>query len=296
MVKVRIVLEGWHVYETECESDDPLLPALRDALSSRAANASDIVQVQLTQAGEPLGLAFPASSIIAVETDPPQLLAPAAAPFEIVREPYKRILNFLPKEENRRVLDFAVSHESGFEASGVDTNERDYRRSLVFFGLENLGVDFAGHVRAIVPDVLNTLGIEEPENFKLDTQLTAHNDGDYFRIHADFGSAYTLNRILTYVYYFHKEPRAFTGGSIRLYDSHIEGSVRHAAETYTDIEPENNSILFFPSYVLHEVLPISCPSPAFADRRFTLNGWILDDAIEVKPFVKDQISEEGSAS
>jgi SM-20-related protein len=75
----------------------------------------------------------------------------------------------------------------------------------------------------------------------------------------------------------------------------MEGSHREAAETYTDVEPHNNSILFFPSYVLHEVLPIRCPSGAFADGRFTLNGWVLDDSIQVEQFAKEEASEESVA-
>lgn len=295
MVTARIVLEGWHVYETQCESNDPLLSTLREALALRAANTSEIVQIELRQNGKSFGLAFPASSIISVETDPPHILEMAAPESEIVQEPHLRIPNFLTDEENQRVLDFALAQESKFESSGVDTNEPDYRHSLVFFGLETLGIDFAARVREIVPDVLKKFNIEEPGAYTIETQLTAHNDGDFFRMHPDSGSAYTSNRILTYVYYFHKKPRAFTGGSIRLYDSLMEGSHREAAETFVDVEPHNNSILFFPSYVLHEVLPIRCPSRAFADGRFTLNGWVLDDSIQVEQFAKEEASEESVA-
>ncbi|MGB8690572.1 MAG: proline hydroxylase, partial [Microcoleus sp.] len=32
--------------------------------------------------------------------------------------------------------------------------------------------------------------------------------------------------------------------------------------------------VFFLSRYMHEVLPVSCPSKAFADSRFTINGWV----------------------
>jgi len=35
-----------------------------------------------------------------------------------------------------------------------------------------------------------------------------------------------------------------------------------------------NSIVFFPSNYLHEVLPTRCPSGEFADSRLTYNGWL----------------------
>jgi Rps23 Pro-64 3,4-dihydroxylase Tpa1-like proline 4-hydroxylase len=38
--------------------------------------------------------------------------------------------------------------------------------------------------------------------------------------------------------------------------------------------PQQNQIVFFPCSVLHEITPVECPSRAFADSRFTLNGWL----------------------
>jgi Rps23 Pro-64 3,4-dihydroxylase Tpa1-like proline 4-hydroxylase len=40
------------------------------------------------------------------------------------------------------------------------------------------------------------------------------------------------------------------------------------------LTPPQNSIVFFPSSYLHEVMPVSCPSRAFADSRLTVNGWL----------------------
>ena len=40
--------------------------------------------------------------------------------------------------------------------------------------------------------------------------------------------------------------------------------------------PTPNSVVFFPSGVLHEIEPIVCRSGAFGDSRFTVNGWFHD--------------------
>jgi SM-20-related protein len=40
------------------------------------------------------------------------------------------------------------------------------------------------------------------------------------------------------------------------------------------IVPQPNQIVFFPCSLLHEITPVECPSRAFADSRFTLNGWL----------------------
>jgi SM-20-related protein len=36
----------------------------------------------------------------------------------------------------------------------------------------------------------------------------------------------------------------------------------------------HNTFVVFPSWVLHEVLPVSCPTKQFIDSRFALNFWL----------------------
>jgi Rps23 Pro-64 3,4-dihydroxylase Tpa1-like proline 4-hydroxylase len=71
------------------------------------------------------------------------------------------------------------------------------------------------------------------------------------------------SRELTFVYYGHREPLPFTGGELRM----IDGDA-------ATIVPHQNSIVFFPSHYLHEVMPIYCPSGRFEDSRLTFNGWL----------------------
>jgi Rps23 Pro-64 3,4-dihydroxylase Tpa1-like proline 4-hydroxylase len=53
--------------------------------------------------------------------------------------------------------------------------------------------------------------------------VTASTDGSYFRPHTDQGkSAIDATRKLTYVYYFNREPRGFTGGDLRIYDDEFQ--------------------------------------------------------------------------
>ena len=72
-------------------------------------------------------------------------------------------------------------------------------------------------------------------------------------------------RVLSGVYYYNAEPKAFSGGALRLY---AIGDADKAP--YVDIEPAGNSLLVFPSWAPHEVMPVSCPSKRFADSRFTV--------------------------
>ena len=129
-------------------------------------------------------------------------------------------------------------------------------------------------IQAIIPDILSKLNLSPFSVSQIESQLTAHNDGNYYKLHNDNGSPDTATRELTYVYYFYQEPKPFSGGELLVYDSKIENNVYVNAETFKTVEPRNNSIIFFLSRYMHEVLPVNCPSQAFGDSRFTINGWV----------------------
>jgi Rps23 Pro-64 3,4-dihydroxylase Tpa1-like proline 4-hydroxylase len=73
--------------------------------------------------------------------------------------------------------------------------------------------------------------------------------------------------VLSGVYYFHRRPRAFTGGELRLY-------AIGDPDRFVDIEPTHNTLLVFPSWAPHEVRPVSCPTGQFMDSRFAINCWL----------------------
>ena len=78
------------------------------------------------------------------------------------------------------------------------------------------------------------------------------------------------SRFVSMVYYFCATPARFSGGQLRL---HSLAATREPG-TYVDIEPVNDSALFFPSWFPHEVLPVVCESGRFMDSRFAINCWL----------------------
>ena len=114
-----------------------------------------------------------------------------------------------------------------------------------------------------------------PEGYGFEMQMTAHGDTGYFKIHNDNATPRTASRFLTYVYYFGREPRPFSGGELRLYDnSQVDPSSWVPIASYAEIAPQNNMLLFFPSRCFHEVMPTLTRVNEFANGRFTINGWI----------------------
>ncbi len=197
----------------------------------------------------------------------------------VERARYIRIPGFLPREENSHVIDYATQRQSDFVESKLDIDVPDYRKSKILPTFCDIGIDLEQRLSEILPEVFGHLGLAMPEQPTFETQLTTHNDGGYLKIHNDNGSPITSTRMLSYVYYFFREPRAFHGGQIRIYDSKVVSNFWVAADTFVDLQPENNMMLFFPSRLLHEVLPIACPSRRFDDGRFTLNGWVRDQSM-----------------
>ena len=192
----------------------------------------------------------------------------------VERAPYIRIPGFLKREENRQVIDYVVRRESDFVQSKLDIDVPDYRKSMVLPKFDDLGIDLEYRLSEMLPELFAHFSLDLPDQPILETQLTTHNNGGYLKIHNDNGSEVTADRVMTYVYYFFREPQAFRGGELRVYDSKVVNNVWVAADTFVDLAPENNMLLCFPSRLLHEVLPMECPSRQFADGRFTLNGWV----------------------
>jgi Rps23 Pro-64 3,4-dihydroxylase Tpa1-like proline 4-hydroxylase len=187
---------------------------------------------------------------------------------------YAQIDNLLSWNQLRQLFKYTIDQEPNFEPTTNTAKDPNYRRSLYLHSFPEFSQLMIERVRSIMPHIISHMDIKNFTVGDIEAQLTAHNDGNYYKIHNDNGSPDCANRELTYVYYFHREPKAFSGGELVLYDSAVKDSYLVAAKSFKTIQPRNNTIVFFPSRCMHEVLPIVCPSRAFADSRFTINGWV----------------------
>jgi len=175
---------------------------------------------------------------------------------------------------------FAMNREPDFMASEVVSDEHpsrhdhDVRRSRVLFDVADVYPLVTERVLHVLPHVLDRLDLAPFEISDIELQLTASNDGEWFKAHRDGGQGVVTNRELTFVYYCHREPRAFSGGELRMYGPFEDGEQPGGTGASQTIVPMQNSIVFFPSHYLHEVLPTRCPSRQFADCRLTYNGWL----------------------
>jgi Rps23 Pro-64 3,4-dihydroxylase Tpa1-like proline 4-hydroxylase len=188
---------------------------------------------------------------------------------------------FLAPQELEELTDYVLEHETDFENSEIispagELGILDYshRRSRVLMDLGKHQEILLERIRGVLPVVFKRLRIEEFPVTRVEAQITASNDGDFFAAHSDDSHEIIASRKLTFVYFFNREPRQFEGGELLLHDTRCVGDRAIKAGSYQAISPQQNQIVFFPCSALHEIRHVRCESRAFADSRFTLNGWL----------------------
>ncbi|MDB5703006.1 MAG: hypothetical protein JWN66_122 [Sphingomonas bacterium] len=183
--------------------------------------------------------------------------------------------DFLPAETADALLDYALANEGQFQPTlvgrqGEGLNNPKLRISL---GTRDLGpfkpIVEAG-VTDLVPEIVAALRMTPIQPARLEVEIVAHGDGAFYGRHTDFRrnpDSATI-RALSAVYYFHARPRIFSGGALRLYPT-----LSASPDTFIDVQPDHNSLAVFPSWMMHEVMPVHCPSGEFRDSRFSINCW-----------------------
>ena len=275
-----LLLEGGHRLDLPLRDDDPLLQQLT-TLIAQPANQRPLGLISLPLADAPRHLNLPPQALVGLISDGalPAVTAalaqqagntPAVEPAVVVQW-----TDFLPPEDHAALVAHAIEHQAAFRPSGVSTQDEKYRESWVLSDFPRFAQLMEQRIRERLSLLLPSFGLApDLELPRFESQLTAHNDGNYYRQHNDNGSPDTASRLLTYVYYFNRSPKAYDGGQLRVWDSTVRDGYYVAAESAHDYQPLDNSIVFFLSRYLHEVLPVRCPSGQFADSRFTINGWL----------------------
>jgi Rps23 Pro-64 3,4-dihydroxylase Tpa1-like proline 4-hydroxylase len=189
--------------------------------------------------------------------------------------------NVLPPEEHRALLDWTLQNRERFKTARVIAGiDPSLRIAETLRDLGPLRPLLEARLRAMLPEIFRNSGVRPFEVEYIELEIAAHGDGAFFTRHTDipFGpdrkplggdSSGRQDRLLSGVYYYHREPKAFSGGALRLY--RFGGG--EGPDDRVDVEPKQNSLLVFPSWAIHEVMRVECPSRAFEDYRFAVNAW-----------------------
>jgi Rps23 Pro-64 3,4-dihydroxylase Tpa1-like proline 4-hydroxylase len=300
-ISVEVHLDGGHRHELLLREDAPELADLFRALASRGSESVAPVEqfFQLPVDEGKAACSFNSTQLVSVITQPPVVVrieqpetpakAPAGKPAhrrQQAREPvaptvihtprHLVIDDFLSEDEHRDMVAYALANKEQFQAATVTTNDINYRRNLVIMDFQKSAHSTLVQNRLLVwfPQIMREFNEKMFPLETVESQLTASNEGHYFKAHQDGGSLETRTRTLTCVYYFFRQPRGFAGGALRLYDTFQRGDKSFRAETFNEVEPVSNRLVVFPSNTHHELMRIRCPSRLFADSRFAITTWI----------------------
>ena len=213
---------------------------------------------------------------------PSALAAPPAGERAV---PFVRFANFLSPAEQRRLWAtiLAGSYDSAkLEGDTLDSSRRSAAvakppirravrhwfvpklRTTLRLALARLGTDSRG------------LQAEDVWDYGFELDVTAHDAGDYYTCHIDNRGRTLRTRRISYVYYFHRKPRRFTGGDLLLYDTDYDARST-SMRAYSRLAAVDNTVVLFPSDSYHEITKVASANGealAFGDGRFTVNGWI----------------------
>lgn len=198
--------------------------------------------------------------------------------------PYSIDTGLLDVAERTRLLEWAFENERRFIPASLAGGKVDPTIRLAF-SLRDLGpldAPLRDRIGLRVAGLVQALRVTPFDVSEIELELVAHNDGAHFARHEDIyaGAAHSPRgeRMLSAVYYFHREPKRFSGGALRL---HAFGAGPEA--TGLDIQPDQGRLVTFPAWAPHEVRPVAVPTRDFADSRFAVNCWIYRRSTRVIP-------------
>jgi len=188
--------------------------------------------------------------------------------------------DFLPRSLLDRLIDHAIGNEAAFAASKIlgsqpssHVNKEARDSKVCDVGLGELRPAFKQNILSRFDEICTAVGVQPFPVAKTEIELAAHGDGGFYRSHIDTyvrggRPKNNIDRVLSAVYYFHREPKAFAGGDLVVFRIGNDDIAQV-------VEPRQNRLVVFPSFVRHEVGLVSCPSGKFGDARFSINCWLM---------------------
>ena len=184
--------------------------------------------------------------------------------------PFVRVRNFLPPDEHAALLALMLAGREHFNepaevgAGYVNPKARNNSEADDRFR-EQVRPGFEPRLRELVGKALPRLGMGSLGAYRMSLQVRTYQTGEFYTAHTDFNAGDSTPRLVNYVYYLHRRPKSFSGGDLLLHDGEV-------ADTFTRIEPLDNSIILFSSRIPHEVTVVECGPGDFGAGRFSVNG------------------------
>jgi SM-20-related protein len=216
--------------------------------------------------------------------EPPEGPQTAAKPGLTLAPPHSVTDDWLDASQVDKLLDWTLSQRGRFEPATLADGSvhPEARQALSLRDLGPCHDDFLALARVAASPWTQQLRVTPFQLHWVELELAAHNDGAHFVRHVDTFTGDRRgrlgDRLISAIYYFHRQPQGFTGGNLRLHgfaapQAASAASAASVAPT-VDIAPRHNRLVVFPSWLPHEVLSVHCAGGNFADSRFAVNLWL----------------------
>ena len=207
---------------------------------------------------------------------------PEAPPDGVQAAPFLRVMNFLTPTQRERLLALTRKSKRSFTPARIQGKGTGLVvpeiRSALHTNMEatkEVRRWFVPKLQRLIPRATAHLQLGPFTKRFFELEVTAYLGSGLFRMHSDSADPRNSNRIISYACYFHDEPRRFVGGELLLHD-YCRNTKDVNPSSFTRINPVGNSIVFFPSDCLHQVLQVDCRSDSLRNGRFTVNGWVRE--------------------
>jgi Rps23 Pro-64 3,4-dihydroxylase Tpa1-like proline 4-hydroxylase len=178
--------------------------------------------------------------------------------------------------DSRHFYDLVLQMKPSFRSSAVIDEQynlvvdNSHRQSLTLRDKRAVRA-LADPIIKIVADnhleILKSLRIRPFRYGGTNCNCVVFQDGDFFEKHHDLIPYAILPRHYTWVYYYHKEPRGFSGGNLLFFKEE---------RLVEEVSPSAGTLLVFAADIAHAVSTVRVPSGDFADGRFTITGFVCE--------------------
>ena len=206
---------------------------------------------------------------------------PEAPPHGTCPAPFVRMKDFLTAQECDYMFALALARREHFGAARVVGNAEEGPRlkpeSRITLEVKpgarrDIRLWFLPRIEQVIPEILTRLRLEDPGRYHITMNMRVYPAGGFYTVHRDNSVASHRDRVLSFICFFHPEPRRFSGGDFLLYDSNQRGG--HPVPAFSRIEPFRGGIVFFMSEDWHQVTPVECDADDFGAGRFVLSGHV----------------------
>ena len=262
-IYMTVMLQGDHKCELAFPADD--LPLMQDLLrqlltDAEGENASKLFKFPID--GGRTAIYVPRSSVVGIMTDPPlpleEIIQGGSPPPTVIESQYVLVDNFLTVKEYQQLLEWVLANQSNLQSPMKlsDTVSSPHWQTT-----------FINRVQAAIPFVLSQLDISSFPLGAITASLLPSS------ITNDQGQM-TNDSVISFVYYFYREPKSFNGGELRIYDSQVVNNQCVVADSYHVVEPRGNRAVFFFSSYDYMMQAIEAPDENLINTCFVINGGV----------------------